>query len=397
MNLTTCPYCNSRITVSAADDKARCPRCAQPLPAHFLAGLPATPPFPAAGPAPSANGARLPLPQSRHWSNRWLAGGFVLLMAGMAVAALALALGTLKSRKTRDPRMPAATTSVRALPPAELPALSYLPEDCNVVAGIHVADIRHSAATKRLLEPPRPDWLDKGLAWIEGWTGLQVSDLDHVALGSKLDGAVPQLVVALRTHQAYRLEEIARRFPGKAFPHHKRPLFRIKLQPLGGGYLWCADERTLVLLLRPDAVKIEDMVRVPAHPRLANTALADPLRKNVEEHLRQADVWLAGDLEKSTVLSDLLNFFPFLSKHAPPLAQARSFAVGVRDEGDLTILGFLRVRDPADLRAWREFLETVPLPDVASRRVIPAAEQLQIDFQLRIPAAKRDTGSPTPP
>ncbi|MBM4070690.1 MAG: hypothetical protein FJ271_17310 [Planctomycetes bacterium] len=365
------------------------------MPAAFLAGPAAVSSVSPAsvGPAPSSNNAQ-PAPRPRKsWSNRWLAALFVLLMGGMAVAALTLALGTLKSRKTRDPKVPATIGATRALPPAELPALAYLPEDCNLVAGIHVADLLKSARGKRLLASPRLNGSDQGSNWqglncIEGWTGLQASAFDHVALGARIDGDVPHLVAVLRTRQPYRLEELAGRFPGKAFPHHKRPLFRIKLQPVGGGYLWCADERTLVLLLRPDAVKIEDMDRVPAFPRQADAALAPPLRKIVDEHLRQADIWLAGDVQRPETLGNLLRFVPILSKPSPPMAQARSFAVSAREDGELTILGFVSVRDEVGLRAWREFLESVALPAGATRRVIPTAERKQIDFQVRLPAVQ---------
>lgn len=306
-------------------------------------------------------------------SNRWLAGVFLLLMGAMAAGALALALGTLQSRKTRDPKIPPIATGPRAFAPAELPALGYLPEGCNLVAGIHVTDLLNTPTGKRLLDPPRFEWVDKGLATIESWTGLQAGAFDHVAIGTKVSGDVPQLVVALRTRQPYRLEELAKRFPGKAFPHHKRPLFRLKFQPIGGGYLWCADERTLVLLLRPDAVKIEDMDQVPAFPRPPAEALSKALRLIVEEHVRHAEAWLAGDLERAEPLADLLKLFPVLGKQAPPLARVRSFAVGVRDA--------------ASLQPWRDYLQAAPFPGIASRRVISTAEQNQIDFQFRIPAA----------
>ena len=103
MDRSTCPYCNGLISLSAAEGKVRCPRCGATLPARFLAGLSPSPP---AGPAPSDNGDRRRLHPRRSWSNRWVAAAFVILMAGMAVVGLALALGSLKSRKTRDPKVP---------------------------------------------------------------------------------------------------------------------------------------------------------------------------------------------------------------------------------------------------------------------------------------------------
>lgn len=302
----------------------------------------------------------------------------------MAVAALALALATLHARKTRDPKVPPAATGLRAVAPGELPALGYLPDDCNLVAAIHIADILNSATGKKLLKAPQLDQLDKGLAWVASWTGLQVGAIDHVALGTRIGGNVPQLVAVLRTRQPYRLEELARRFPGKAFPHYKRPLFRMKLQPVGGGYVWCADERTLVLLLRPDTVKIEDMDRVPAFPRPAGSALTAAVHKLVTEQIRQADIWAAGVLDQPEALADLLKLVPLMSKLPPPLAQARSFAVGARVDEELEVLGVVRVGDDAGLRTWREFLERLPLPDTTARKIIPAADRMQLDFQLRM-------------
>ena len=66
-------------------------------------------------------------------------------MVVVAMVVLPFALATTGFRRGNDPRRPPVdggprlTSATEILAPAQLPGLGYLPDDCNVVAGIHVA------------------------------------------------------------------------------------------------------------------------------------------------------------------------------------------------------------------------------------------------------------------
>src|SRR5438105_3339315 len=87
--ILSCPYCNSRISVSAAEaagPRVRCPRCGDTFP-HHTGAVPAT-----------VNGAPMPLPPPAlqspgRLSNTAIARLVLSGMAALAVAALIYALG----------------------------------------------------------------------------------------------------------------------------------------------------------------------------------------------------------------------------------------------------------------------------------------------------------------
>ncbi len=393
----TCPYCNSLIPPSSAEGKRCCPRCGEPLPARLLSGFQSqTSPGLRENDQPAGQA-----PPTR--SHRSVAGIFLVLMAGMALLGLALALATLKTRKDRHPKVPDIVLGPRTHAPAELPALGCLPEDCNLVAGVHLADLLQSPAGKKLLEPPRPFPVEKGLRFVERWTGMKLEALDHLVLGTALTGDIPQLTVVARTRRPYRLEDVARSFAAKPLPHHKKPLFRIKLEPVGGGYLWCADDRTLVLVLRPDAVKIEDMDAIPALPRTGDNLLKCPLREVVESRLRQSACWVAGHLDPNGLKGRDLAGFMALSGVLPKndsrlLETVAAFALGTQAAEDITLVGALKGRDLNAARKCEDFLKELARPEFGPLKVVgpssgnagleQAAEGNWVAFQVRTTAER---------
>lgn len=389
-NPPTCPYCNSLIS-PAARERRRCPRCGEPLPARLFgdhARAPLLPSPPEEGETggereasiPNNNGEVRKTISASRTANRRVAIGFLAVMGGMAILGLVFALVTKPTRKTRDPKIPENAPAAGSQAPADLSTLGYLPAGCDVVGGVHLSHLADSPAGKKLLEQPRPALLDQGLSKIEKWTGVKAEAIDHIVFGIALDGGIPELTAVIRTGRPYRPEIVAANFSAQPLPHHKRPLFRLKLQPVGGGYLWCADERTLVLLLRPDAIKIEDLDRIPAVPRAAAEALAGPLRSIVETHLRQADIWAAGTIARPEALADLLNLLSVV-KSLP--AVPRSFALGVLPENEVTLSGFLESADAKAASAWKAWLEGVEVPGLQSRRVVTSPAGTQVDFQFR--------------
>src|SRR5437867_59288 len=131
--LFTCPYCNSRVTQAVVEaGRVRCPRCGEILPASVgqAAGLPDPP----TGQPPATPFTATGRP------NRAVAAWVLGVMGLMAGLGLVWALWTNSDRAKRHPKRPEGVV-VTTEPPAELPALGYMPRDVNLVAGVRPADL----------------------------------------------------------------------------------------------------------------------------------------------------------------------------------------------------------------------------------------------------------------
>jgi hypothetical protein len=368
----TCPYCNALVPADAlANSRIRCSRCGESFANSWSDAIKEGPPEIGAERWKEGIQSGLPTTESPpQRSNRSLGILIVGVMVVVALGALGFALKTWGERESRHPKTAVELQAARARVPADLPALGYLPVDCQIVAGVHLADMRKDPAGKKLLEPPLPGLLNVGLAALEKRTGFQVDDIDHAVFGIALDGIIPQLTAVVRTRRSYTLEEVARAVHGKPLRHHNLPLFRIKLEPVGGGYLWCADEFTLVLVLRPDAAKIEDMDRIPAKPRKGSAGLAEPLRGVLESLMKNDVIWLAGYIQDPAPIQTLAGLTRLPKTDTDLLTKIQSFAVGIMLEEDVTLLGSLECRDPAAAMALEKHLAKLDFPGSKSTKVI---------------------------
>jgi hypothetical protein len=366
MTSPSCPFCNALISPAESAGRLLCPRCGEPLPQTWTL----------AGKNGVSSKASSPEPAVAGRSNRTV---IALLMGGMGLAALVglvLALSTWKAREGRhpNPRPPDGFSSQTGAP-GDAPTLGYLPADTNLVAGVHLADLRKHALGKQLLEPPRPALFESALALVGERTGLKAREIDHVIFGTTLKGELPQLTAVVRTTRPYRLEDLAGKFPAAPLRHHKKPLFRFKGNPTGGGFLWCPDDRTLVMTVRLDLPKIEDMGAVPATPRPGADGLPEPLRPVLEQRLRHSAVWLAGFMSQPQPLEALSPWAPMPKELALLLTQARTFSLGIQLQEKLTLLAGVEGRTIAGSQAWQRFWETVKIPGLDSRTVVPSAAQ----------------------
>jgi hypothetical protein len=69
--------------------------------------------------------------------------------------------------------------------PAELAALGYLPDDTDMIVAVHVSEALDDPAGRDLLRSVGLG--GKDAPDMEKWTGLKLDDIDHLALGLKLD------------------------------------------------------------------------------------------------------------------------------------------------------------------------------------------------------------------
>jgi hypothetical protein len=316
-------------------------------------------------------------------------------MFGMAILGGVFALSTLKLRESRHPKPLVGLSGPRSYEPAELPGLGYLPVDTNVAAGIHVADILRDKLGGKLLEPPLPSPLAAAVAMVERQTGVKLNNIDHLVLGTTLKDEIPQLTIVVQTREPYSLDILRRLYPQKPIAQHKQPLFRVKLEPVGGGYVWCADPRTLVVILRPDAAKIEDMDRIPATPRKGDEGLPEPLRELLEKRLRQSVLWLAGDLNGIAFFDSLNTFVRMPPKELELIKSVRSFCMGTLLQEDLTVIGAVKTRGNRSARAWKDYLEALRWPSVKSKKLLDppqeGPESRWLNVQIRAePSAFRD-------
>jgi hypothetical protein len=382
----TCPYCNALVPAETLQyTRIRCCRCGESF-ANSWTGIQTGPPHVAdnrwsegiqSGPphvaelrgSAGAQERALP-PRSALSRSRALALGIVGVMGLVALGALAFALNTWGLRESRHPKTSVELQAARPHMPADLPALGYLPVDCQIVAGVHAAELRKDPVGAQLLEPPLPGLLGVGLHAVEKRTGFKLDDIDHAVFGVTMDGIIPQLTAVVRIRRSYTLEEVARAVQSKPLRHHNLPLFRIKLEPVGGGYLWCADEFTLVMVLRPDAAKIEDMDKIPAKPRKASDGLSGPLREMLESRLKNGVLWLAGHIQDPEPIQTLAGLTRLSKTDAALLAKIQTFALGIQLQEDLTLLGALECRDHSAAIALEKYLAKLDFPGAKSRKVI---------------------------
>jgi hypothetical protein len=386
---STCPFCNAlQPTEVLRQTRIRCFRCGETFVNRLAESVTSAPPRPDTN-LTTTNPSK---------SNRLVAIGILGVMVLMALGGLGFALITWKQRQSRHPKSPVELQAVRPHVPADLPALGYLPVDCQFVVGIHVAELLRDPTGAKILEEPLPALLDAGLHAVEHRTGFSLVDIDHIVFGIAMDGIIPQMTAVVRTRRPYHLEEIAKAVEAKPLRHHNLPLFRIKLQPAGGGYLWCADEVTLVMVLRPDAVKIEDMDRIPATPRKASEGLPGPLREMLETRLRNGVLWLAGHVQDSKPFQTLAGLTRRSKSDADLLAKIKSAALAVVMEDDVTLIGALECRDAEGTAELEAFLNKLDFPGSKSRKIIGpppksvGQEARWVSLQIRCdPAGIRDS------
>jgi hypothetical protein len=234
-----------------------------------------------------------------HWLRRYaepLLALFVLLVVGFSL--VAIGSRPVRGPKPTDPNEPEAVSAVL---PSQLAGLGYLPGDVNLIAGIHVAEVGQQPAGKEFLNRFRLANSVDGLHTLEKWTGLRLAEIDHVALGVKLEntGLIPRLTMVIRTLQPYDAWQLRRDLgAGTATKTGGRTLYRCaNAVLLDEAVLWCADDHTLVLNWGD-----ENLTAVPLSPRSGvdhfTAALAAVLRERIDPMAREqsAQVWLASNV-----------------------------------------------------------------------------------------------------
>lgn len=381
--MLTCPYCNSaldQVQPSATPGRAACPRCGEPLPQNQAAdAFTAVPAMPSPLEPPRAH---VPFPPKPVAANRRTALCILGIMGFMAGLGLIYALATQSYRRQHDPKKiePPPLSSN----PGELIGLGYLPADTNVVAALSVTAAVEDKEAGKMLQAPLPPLLHLGLERIEQWTGLKVQDLDQVVVGARLANELPQLTVVLITRKAYDLKAVEKALsPARPVLHRGKPRFQFSLKPAGEGLLWCPADKALVLILRADAVKTQDLDAIPLRPVAEAANLSADLRHLLDKRLNQQSVlFAAGQLERLDLLQELWVLAGGQRQGLAPWTKVRSFTLGVTPVEGLTLEGRFFTGEPKATQAVKSALEKVAVEGARSQKVVaPPPEITDADAQ----------------
>lgn len=351
------------------------------------------------------------LPRSNQATLRFVLGNMALMIG----VALSYALWTTPQRRQNDPR----DERVRPVAPGQLAALGYLPSDAILIAGLHVRELLQEPAGTAFLEQPQWGLMHLALKNVEKWTGLGSDAIDHIALGVRESDDVPRLkeflfpnekgslprslTVVVQTRRVYNPDtppDALKRMPASQL--HAKPLYRFQPMGLQGllaqGLVWCAGDKTLVLVLWSDGSDLDTIAKtIPARLRSGAAGLRKPLRDAVEQRLSAGEksragvpLWLAGHETSPRLLGALLPFPRILSDMPKDLAQVRTFTIALRfDKQEVTMQGDLQVTNESSVRALQKYLESQTLPGIGTATVFStlpepnAAQEHWVTFQLR--------------
>ncbi len=372
MSESHCPFCNSVLPALAAppaDEKRPCPRCGEPIaaarwpidPTSTLATALRTGEPPLGTP---------PTPPDTRDANRKTGLAIIGIMISMALIGLGYMLWTTQTRRARDPKKVDKLEPISARRPLELSGLGYLPKDCQIIAGLHIAEMLSDKPGQALLAEPRPALLDWCVKQITRTTGLKLDDLDHIVLATAFDAHFPQLVMIVKTRPKVSLEKIADARPAKSTLHQDRPLYEFSLDPLREVMLWCVEDRTLIYVIRIDAPKLEHLHALSATPTKIDEAVPAALAKTMKERLpTHPYVWVVGRLDQFGPAKEFLPLALGAKANLGPLKEVQTFALSVEPVEGLTLKGDFQLPGANAAAAFKRMLEGAQIDGAKSQKV----------------------------
>ena len=246
-----------------------------------------------------------------------------LAIGGLAVTMLAVQIS--KQRASRPP-LEEPRTEARAVAPAALPALGYIPADCDLVAGFHVAEINGDPVIRDLLKSSSLIPGASDLGFISSWTGLPLTDVYHAVLGLRIEGElIPRFTLVVQTVRPYDGESLRKKLNVSRSPGAgKREFYRVNTDKPTRPVLWFADDRTIVV-----GLKNEDLEPVPAQPRDGLDHLRSEIAGIIKDRLGAGTpIWIAGLPETwKTQLGLMSGFLKQYSRLLDHLHEVRTVGV----------------------------------------------------------------------
>jgi hypothetical protein len=278
-------------------------------------------------------------------------------LAVVALVAVGLALIAIQARPVRPP-LELDRPKPAPVPPAELAALGYLPDDIDAIAAVHVAEVLDEPTGRDVLR--RVGLGGEGAPDLEKWTGLKLDDLDHVVVGLKLDAEMlTRFIVVARARHPIDPQHLRDALKTTAKQEVEgRSVYPFVLQtglPLlasVGVSVWFADERTLVIA--------KEFKHTPQTPHKGIDHLRPALQEAIKERLAPtSQVWFAAHADGW----DGLNFFlrqgltEWLGRDADTFKKVRTVALGLTIDNGLTLSGAVNCEDEPAAAALRKYLD----------------------------------------
>jgi hypothetical protein len=259
------------------------------------------------------------------------------VLIGLSVLVLfvvELALVMMHARTAR-PSEDEGTQPVRIVAPAELAALGYLPDDTDLIFGIHAAELLDDPVGRDLVDVVGNDTINAHT--IEGWSGLALDEVDHAVLGLTLDENLARhFTFVVRTRRSIDRDRVLQALKAEK----QRDLDGRSVHPFVmktnhwlfreiGANAWFADDHTLVVAKTFDDGPEH---RVPLEPHTGSEHLRPALRDLLKERIRPpAQVWVAGHLPPRDQQFSLLKAL-LLDKDNAPLEKVKTFGLWMTAE-----------------------------------------------------------------
>jgi hypothetical protein len=282
------------------------------------------------------------------WFSRWTIP--VVALIGLLLVVLVIQTS---QKPEPEPEPTRGRLTVAATAPADLPGLAYLPVDTDMAAAVHVAEVMQTDAGKQavaLLElVAKSD--------VESWTGLKTEDVDHLVIGFDGSKGFSEGTLVVRTRQPYNLAEIRKAFASRPMPQHgHKPVYSLAPRKDTNALLWCADERTLVVVFKVQGQP--DFGAVPTKPRAGKDRLPPPLLTLFQERPLGSGnpVWLAGSSPDAGVMKQLLSALPLGPANGNVLSRLRSVRAGLRFDPVLAVNADLETQDAASAEELERLL-----------------------------------------
>ncbi len=355
----TCPYCNALVPAAGAapvGQRIPCPRCGEAFtlrhpPPRLSADLQPTP----SDAFPAATAVQLDVERQLHAgrNNRIVAGAVLGVMATGAAVGLVFALCTIGDRRAHDTALPPPprrsplvdlpSPAVTATAPAALEALRWLPNDCTLIAGAQLTELRQTEEGRDLLNHLfRIGPWEINADLLERWTGLKAREIDHLVVGVRAEEPFPTpTVLVVRTVRPYDRSAVKAALAAEPSPNAAGGKTIYQGRPADGGFrpvLWFADDRTLVVGLMARHIEA-----VPDRPADGLERMPAAVREQMQTLLPGGPVWVVGHSPdwRRTSAAWLLRAAP-TDKDADLLGHVRDFALQLQVERPATLTAVIR-------------------------------------------------------
>lgn len=317
---------------------------------------------------------------------RWVYGiGFGLALLSTVVILLS---GPIRRRNSPMPGEDGGI--VRSMDATRLEGLGYLPEDTNIIAGVHVGELVQDAKSREFLDDLKIAALHFSASRLENWTGLKRENIDYVLLGLKVeDQLMPRTTIIARSRTPLDGDQLREKLRGVLSNDSdpNRFHFRVVGTSLEAEARCLPEERLIIVgLTRGDLEAVPTKPRDELPPRLA--AL---LKERVDRSSRAWAVGQVADWERTPVVWWINRQS---EKDQAALKSVRAFAASVVFEDPLKLRAEIETTDAKSAQAVVRYLWSQPTEE-STKVTIPGPVDAWVSVQATLkPKAIQDALQP---